>query len=64
VLHSRSMNEKNRLLVTDGPVESKKWLVEIEGFRKVTDPSRRIYRTLLVLLRKIERCEHVRDWKH
>ena len=38
------MIRENRQLVTDGPVEFKKQLVEVQDCRKITDHFRGIYR--------------------
>ena len=46
--YEEQMNRENRLLVTDEPVE-------VQDFKKITNPSRRIYRIYIKLIKKIRK---------
>ena len=54
---------ENRQLVTDVPVEFQKYPIQIQGFRKITDQSRGIYRISLNVIkktRKMSTCNRFR----
>lgn len=56
------MNGENQLLVKDQPVEFDKQPVGVQGFEKITDHFRGIYRIYLDLTMKTDRCQHVMGW--